>query len=123
MIDNVSEWDYHSRRQGLWALSTPALSYGKCRITWYHLALFAIGTAMLGMTAGATTVYLKSDWFNREKLTDSVARACLGEDRGEAGSSRAAAGVPASRGRHSSIAVCLHPDARQSPEVGAGLTR
>lgn len=40
-------------------------------ITWYHLAFFAISTAMLGMTAGATRVYLRApspsvegeDWF------------------------------------------------------------
>ena len=30
-------------------------------ITWYHLAFFAVSAAMLGMTAGATTVYLKPD--------------------------------------------------------------
>lgn len=29
-------------------------------ITWYHLAFFAISTAMLGMTAGATRVYLRA---------------------------------------------------------------
>jgi hypothetical protein len=46
--------------------------------TWYHLAFFAISTAMLGMTAGATTVYLKPGWFSDEKLRGSVARACLG---------------------------------------------
>lgn len=28
-------------------------------ISWYHLAFFAISTAMLDMTAGVTTVYLK----------------------------------------------------------------
>jgi spermidine synthase len=47
-------------------------------ITWYHLAFFAISTAMLGMTAGATTVYLKPHWFTRDKLADSIAGACLG---------------------------------------------
>lgn len=47
-------------------------------ITWYHLAFFAISTAMLGMTAGATTVYLRPGWFSKEKLNDSIARACLG---------------------------------------------
>jgi len=29
---------------------------------WYYLAFFAISTAMLGMTAGATLVYLKPQW-------------------------------------------------------------
>jgi len=47
-------------------------------IAWYHLAFFAVSTAMLGMTAGATTVYLKPDWFAKSRLNDSIARACLG---------------------------------------------
>ena len=47
-------------------------------ITWYHLAFFAISTAMLGMTAGATTVYLKPTWFTKERLNGSIAKACLG---------------------------------------------
>ena len=46
--------------------------------TWYYLAFFAISTAMLGMTAGATTVYLKKDWFARRSLNDTVALACMG---------------------------------------------
>lgn len=64
------------------ALATLALEIALSRllsvITWYHLAFFAISTAMLGMTAGATTVYLKSGWFTREKLSDSLTKACLG---------------------------------------------
>ncbi|KPL90153.1 spermidine synthase family protein [Herpetosiphon geysericola] len=47
-------------------------------MTWYHLAFFAVSTAMLGMTAGATTVYLKPERFSRERLADSAAKACLG---------------------------------------------
>src|SRR5215468_10960015 len=47
-------------------------------ITWYHLAFFAISTAMLGMTAGAVTVYLKPLWFTKEKVSRNVATACLG---------------------------------------------
>lgn len=47
-------------------------------ITWYHLAFFAISVAMLGMTAGAVVVYLKSGWFEREKLDRSLSLACLG---------------------------------------------
>lgn len=31
-------------------------------VAWYHLAYFAIATAMLGGTAGAVTVYLRRDW-------------------------------------------------------------
>jgi hypothetical protein len=46
-------------------------------IAWYHLAFFAVSTAMLGMTAGATTVYLKPGWFAKERLNDSIAKACL----------------------------------------------
>jgi spermidine synthase len=33
---------------------------------------------MLGMTAGAVTVYLKPGWFSSEKLSHSIAKACLG---------------------------------------------
>ena len=45
-------------------------------ITWYHLAFFAVSTAMLGMTAGATTVYLYPTWFTRN-LDVSVVKSCL----------------------------------------------
>ena len=44
-------------------------------ITWYHLAFFAVACAMLGMTAGATTVYLRPDRF--KKLNSAMAKACL----------------------------------------------
>jgi hypothetical protein len=47
-------------------------------ITWYHLAFFAVSTAMLGITAGAVTVYFKPNWFVTEKLTANIAKACLG---------------------------------------------
>jgi hypothetical protein len=46
-------------------------------IAWYHLAFFAISTAMLGMTAGATTVYLKPNWFTEENLNHSISKSCL----------------------------------------------
>ena len=45
--------------------------------TWYHLAFFAIATAMLGMTAGATVVYLNPKRFAPERLHESLAAACL----------------------------------------------
>jgi hypothetical protein len=45
--------------------------------TWYHLAFFAISTAMLGMTAGATRVYLRPREFDNERLTVSVSRSCI----------------------------------------------
>ena len=44
--------------------------------TWYHLAFFAIATAMLGMTAGATTIYLKPRRFTKERLNEELAAAC-----------------------------------------------
>lgn len=46
-------------------------------ITWYHLAFFAISTAMLGMTAGAVTVYLKPKWYEREVLNRHIASSCV----------------------------------------------
>ncbi len=46
-------------------------------VTWYHMAFFAISTAMLGMTAGATTVYLKSDWFKSENYNKNLAFSCF----------------------------------------------
>jgi hypothetical protein len=46
-------------------------------ITWYHLAFFAIATAMLGMTAGATTVYLMPARYATERLDQTIARSCL----------------------------------------------
>ncbi|MEO5859837.1 MAG: hypothetical protein ABIR33_12915 [Pyrinomonadaceae bacterium] len=64
------------------AFSTLALEITLTRIlsvtTWYHLAFFAISTAMLGMTAGATTVYLKKREIERRSLDDTVALSCLG---------------------------------------------
>jgi hypothetical protein len=45
--------------------------------TWYHLAFFGISTAMLGMTAGATRVYLRPREFDNERLTVSVSRSCI----------------------------------------------
>jgi hypothetical protein len=47
-------------------------------ITWYHLAFFAISTAMLGMTVGSTLVYLRPRWFTPDTLHVNLAKACLG---------------------------------------------
>lgn len=47
-------------------------------VSWYHLAFFVISTAMLGMTAAATTVYLKPGWFSTGNLRANIPRACLG---------------------------------------------
>ena len=46
-------------------------------VAWYHLAFFAVSTAMLGMTAGAVTVYLRPRWFVAKRLATSLSRACL----------------------------------------------
>lgn len=45
--------------------------------TWYHLAFFAISTAMLGMTAGATWVYLRPAAFTPNNLANTLARNCI----------------------------------------------
>ena len=47
-------------------------------VSWYYMAFFSVSTAMLGMTAGAVTVYLTPDLFTENKLSDNLARACLG---------------------------------------------
>jgi spermidine synthase len=46
-------------------------------ITWYHLAFFAISTAMLGMTVGSVLVYLRPHWFTSAQLYKNLAQACL----------------------------------------------
>jgi spermidine synthase len=60
------------------AFSTLALEVTFSRllsvITWYHLAFFAVSTAMLGMTAGAVMVYLRPGWFTGGKLNSSLAK-------------------------------------------------
>ncbi len=52
------------------ALSMLALEITLTRMlsvmTWYHLAFFAVSTAMLGMTSGATVVYVKPRPFESE---------------------------------------------------------
>ncbi len=63
------------------AFSTLVLEITLTRVlsvcTWYHLAFFAISSAMLGMTAGAVTVYLKSARFTPERWLSSCKGACL----------------------------------------------
>lgn len=46
--------------------------------TWYHLAFFAVSTAMLGMTAGAVTVHLLPARYSRDRLCASLGDASLG---------------------------------------------
>lgn len=63
------------------AFSTLALEVTLTRllsvITFYHLAFFAVSIAMLGMTAGAITVYFKPEWFREHNLGLNSAKACL----------------------------------------------
>jgi hypothetical protein len=66
------------------ALALAALALEVCltRIlsltTWYHLAFFALSTAMLGMTAGAVRVYLRPDKFAASRWRHEAASASLG---------------------------------------------
>ena len=46
-------------------------------VSWYHLAFFAVSSSMLGMTAGATTVFLKPESYQRSHLNRALGRACL----------------------------------------------
>jgi hypothetical protein len=43
-------------------------------ISWYYLAFFAVSTAMLGMTAGAITVYLNPEHFEQPTVNDAMAK-------------------------------------------------
>ncbi len=47
-------------------------------ITWYHLVFFAVSTAMLGMTAGATRVYLQPHRYREDQLDRRLSGNCLG---------------------------------------------
>jgi hypothetical protein len=46
-------------------------------VTWYHLAFFAISTAMLGMTAGATRVFLSPHTFSGGNLPRTLWASCI----------------------------------------------
>lgn len=63
------------------AFSTLSLEITLVRLlsvtTWYHLAFFAISTAMLGMTAGATRVYLQPRAFEPASLAVALWKSCL----------------------------------------------
>lgn len=64
------------------AFSTLALEVTLSRIlsvtSWYYLAFLVISTALLGMTAGAVTVYLKPDWFTGKKLNANLIKFAIG---------------------------------------------
>ncbi|MBN1609630.1 MAG: class I SAM-dependent methyltransferase [Polyangiaceae bacterium] len=42
-------------------------------LTWYHLSFFAVSVAMLGMAAGAVTVYLGRDRFENDRARRALA--------------------------------------------------
>ena len=42
-------------------------------ISWYYLAFFAVSIAMLGLTAGAVTVYLKPKYFDPPAVNNTMA--------------------------------------------------
>jgi hypothetical protein len=46
-------------------------------VSWYHLAFFAVSTAMLGMTAGAVTVFLNENSFKKNNISSSTAAAAI----------------------------------------------
>lgn len=47
-------------------------------VSWYHLSFFAIAIALLGMTAGSTTIYLNARRYTDEKMTKmSRMHACV----------------------------------------------
>ena len=64
------------------AFATLALEIALTRllsvVTWYHLAFFAISSAMLGMTAAATHVYLRPAAYTEPQLDLRLQRACIG---------------------------------------------
>jgi len=64
------------------ALATLAFEITLSRIlsvvTWYHLSFFAISVAMLGMTAGAITVFLWDKSIDIDGVIKKVRRACAG---------------------------------------------
>jgi len=64
------------------AFATLALEVALTRllsvVTWYHLAFFAISSAMLGMTAAAVRVYLGSAAFAPDQLDRRLRDACTG---------------------------------------------
>jgi hypothetical protein len=68
---------------GLFATSFSALSLQVALVrllsvtAWYHLAFFAISTAMLGMTAGATRVYLRPKAFGPGNLGRALSASCI----------------------------------------------
>lgn len=64
------------------AMATLMLEVLLTRITsvsaWYHLAFFVISLGMLGMTAGAVTVFVWPRWFEREQVPMRLAQAAIG---------------------------------------------
>lgn len=46
-------------------------------ISYYHLAFFAVSTAMLGMTAGAVSVFTREKRYRKEELLQNLSLACV----------------------------------------------
>ncbi len=68
---------------GLFVVSFSALSLEVALVrllsvtSWYYLSFFAISTAMLGSTAGATRVYLRPGEFARGNLEKVLSAYCV----------------------------------------------
>jgi hypothetical protein len=87
-VYRISQQDQTTRSRSVYAalfviaLATLALEITLSRIlsvvTWYHLSFFAISVAMLGMTAGAITVFLWDDRLDLAAVVGRVRRACGG---------------------------------------------
>lgn len=75
-------WNMHVYA-GTFLIASSALALEICLVrllsvtTWYHLSFFAISAAMLGMTAGASRVYLTQEAFTEDRLAYDTSRACL----------------------------------------------
>lgn len=47
-------------------------------LTWYHFSFFAVSVAMLGMAAGAVSVFVMGDWLTGERARQAMPVAALG---------------------------------------------
>jgi spermidine synthase len=46
-------------------------------IAYYYLAFFVVSVAMLGMTAGAVTVYIKQSWFGEKNIFSNLTKMAI----------------------------------------------
>lgn len=94
------------------SLATLALEIAFTRLLsaliWYHLGFVAVSVALLGLTAGGITVYVRPRWFQGERLVRSLTTACL----------LFASVVPLSL-----VVLCnVHIDFRVAPGIFAAIT-